>query len=85
VTRARDSQGRYDFEPACDCCGKPCGSTVDGYLTDDEVCGNTDGPGFFLCDRKRCAAKREGLTVEQRRELYTRQRAINEARKARTA
>ena len=78
--RNRDSRGRYDFEPVCDCCGKPCGSTVGGYLTDDEVCGLTDDPGFYLCQRKRCEKKRAGLSVEQRRELYTRQRAINEAR-----
>jgi hypothetical protein len=66
--------GRYRKSPACDGCGKPCGTN---YFTDDEVCGSGDGPGFFLCDRARCCKKRD-LDVEGRRALYTAQRAIND-------
>lgn len=71
---ARDSSGRYAKSQSCDCCGKPVGTE---YLTDDEVCGGSDGPGFYLCQRKRCAAKQAGLSVEARRALYTAQRAKN--------
>ncbi len=66
--------GRYRKSPKCDGCGKPVGTN---YFTDDEVCGASDGPGFFLCDRKRCVAKRD-LDIEARRALYTAQRAIND-------
>lgn len=76
----RDSNtGRYVHSTLCDCCGKPCGTEP---LCDDEVCGDTDGPGFFICERKRCAAKRDPMTIEQRRELYTAQRAANEAKQS---
>jgi hypothetical protein len=69
--------GRFAVSEACDCCGKGTGRD---YCTDDEVCGGTDGPGFFLCARARCRAKVEGLGVEERRVLYTAQRAANRAR-----
>jgi len=72
----RDRSGRYAQSPACDACGKPVGVE---YGTDNEVCGATDGPGFFLCHRARCAKKLEGLTVEERRTLYTAQRNKNRA------
>lgn len=68
--------GKFIASPACDCCGKPTGRD---YNTDDEVCGSTDGPGFYLCSRKRCGAKTEGLDVEARRALYTAQRVKNRA------
>lgn len=57
--------------PLCDGCGAPTG---DDYATDAEVCGASDGPGFFLCDT--CAAL-EGTPLEERRAHYTAQRAIN--------
>jgi hypothetical protein len=74
--RARRT-GRFTKSPACDGCGKPCGTA---YYTDDEVCRGSDGPGFYLCDRKRCAAAREGKSAEERRVLYTTQRARNESK-----
>lgn len=68
----RDSgSGRFVKSAACDGCGKPVGTN---YFTDGEVCGGSDGPGFYLCERKRCAAAREGLSIEARRALYERVR-----------
>lgn len=70
----REANGRYDKRTPCDACGK---SAPEDYITDDEVCGCTDGPGFYLCERKRCVSKRpEG--VEERRAYYTAQRAKNQ-------
>ena len=63
--------GRYAATTPCDACGKPVGTN---YYTDGEVCGNGDGPGFYLCERLRCIARRTDLDVEQRRALYTRMR-----------
>jgi hypothetical protein len=68
---AKDRRGKYQASASCDGCGKPVGTN---YYTDDEVCGAGDGPGFYLCDRKRCVAKRD-LPVEGRRALYTATRA----------
>lgn len=70
------STGQYRKTAKCDACGKPVGTN---YYTDDEVCGGSDGPGFYLCDRKRCMSKRDLPTVEARRALYTAQREANEA------
>ncbi len=67
--------GRYAKSRACDGCGKPCGTA---YFTDDEVCGGSDGPGFYLCERKRCMAARDDKSVDERRALYAAQRAKNE-------
>jgi hypothetical protein len=61
--------GRYATGPLCDHCGKPTGGD---YCSDDEVCQGSDGPGFFLCDRKRCVATRDALTVSERRARYVR-------------
>jgi hypothetical protein len=66
------SSGQFIKSAACDGCGKPVGTN---YFTDDEVCGGGDGPGFYLCERKRCAARREGMSVDERRALYERTRA----------
>lgn len=52
----------------CDGCGKPVAE--DDYATDTEVCGGTDGPGFCLCSRARCAKKLDGRTAEERRAIY---------------
>lgn len=71
--RARKG-GQFVKSPACDCCGKPTGRD---YCTDDEVCGGNDSPGFYLCSRVRCVAKREALDVEGRRALYTAGRALS--------
>ena len=60
--------GQYRAGPKCDSCGRPTG---DNYFTDEEVCGGSDGPGFYLCGRKSCAKQHEGLGIEQRRALYT--------------
>jgi len=67
--------GQYRKSNPCDACGEPVGTA---YYTDEEVCGNTDGPGFFLCDRAKCHKKRD-FPLEVRRALYTAQRAINDA------
>lgn len=68
----REKSGRYAHWQKCDGCGKPV--KPGEHHTDDEVCGATDGPGFYLCDRKRCVARLESLDVNARRELYTQQR-----------
>lgn len=60
--------GRFKKTQPCDGCGKPTGAD---YCTDAEVCGGSDGPGFFLCSRKVCQKKLEPLGVEERRALYT--------------
>ncbi len=74
---SRDNRnGQYRKSNPCDACGRSVGTA---YYTDEEVCGNTDGPGFFLCDRVRCEKKRDLPDVEARRALYTAQRALNDA------
>lgn len=79
--KGRDRTGRYATTLRCDACGGGIGT--DSYCTDDDVCGGTDGPGFFLCGKRRCVATYEHLSVEERRTLYTAQRARNDARKGR--
>lgn len=75
----KGSDGKYTAAVACDCCGKPT-NEAERY-TDDEVCGGGDGPGFYLCHRKRCIDKRDNLgDAETRRAYYTNQRAKNDAR-----
>ena len=39
MNQPRDNSGRYDNNPKCDCCGKPC---RDDHMTDDRICGDTD-------------------------------------------
>lgn len=80
LPRNREDDGRYAREPGCDSCGKPCAGRGDdcGYMTDDDVCQGSDAPGFHLCYRKRCAKRYESLKVDQRRALFTRQRAENQ-------
>lgn len=56
----------------CDACGGPVASD---YMTDDEVCGGSDGPGFFLCNRSSCRSARNALSVEARRAVYVARRA----------
>lgn len=70
----RDNSGRYSKGPVCDCCNKPAG--LDS-MTDGDVCGLTDGPGFVICERKRCAKFWNTHTVEERRAHYT---AMRDAR-----
>ena len=57
----RGAAGRFAAVPKCDFCGKPITGT---HYSDTRVCGNSDGPGFYLCDRKRCVAARERLEEE---------------------
>lgn len=68
--------GRFTKSRACDACGRPIGTE---YMSDAEVCGGTDGPGFYLCQRVRCEKRRSALSIEERRALYTAQRAANDA------
>lgn len=63
----RDRSGRYSPGHLCDCCNKPAGTDP---LCDDEVTRGDQIPGFILCERKRCEAKRDALDVEGRRALY---------------
>lgn len=72
--RGRD--GRYVRSVPCDACGKPTNEAT--RATDDEVCGGSDAPGFYLCDRKRCGA-RIPADAEERRAYYAAQRALNDA------
>lgn len=61
----------------CEACGAIVGAD---YCTDEEVCGGTDAPGFFLCDRDACSEKRNALNVNERRALYAegRRKAIED-------
>lgn len=70
-----DALGRFTSTPPCDACGKPTGAD---FYTDEEVCGGGDGPGFYLCGRKACIAKRSALDVSAREILYTAQRERND-------
>ena len=63
----KDRHGRYKATAKCDGCNKPVGTN---YFTDEDVCGGSDGPGFYLCDRKRCIAARCKLSVEEKRARY---------------
>jgi len=69
-----EASGRYVGTERCDLCGKPVGTD---YMTDGEVCGTGDGPGFYLCERRRCVAARAGLSVETRRAAYEARRFEN--------
>lgn len=81
LRQPRNTDGRFSTKPACDACGKPC---TGEHFTDGEACGSSDGPGFYLCERKRCEAKRpEGL--EERKAFYAAQREKNEAAAAQAA
>lgn len=72
----RESKGgRYAKGSVCDGCGKSAGLD---YATDEEVCGSTDGPGFFVCARVRCPANApefQARSVEERRAHYAATRA----------
>lgn len=60
------NRGRFRKTWPCEACGKPAGLD---YCSDPETLER--GPyGLTLCERKACCARREGLTVEQRIELY---------------
>jgi hypothetical protein len=51
--------------------GRFVASTGVEFVTDDEACSDGgDGPGFYLCSRVRCEAKRDALAIEARRALY---------------
>lgn len=65
----------------CDCCGE--NTRYPRHYTDEEVCGNGDGPGFFLCGRAACSVRYDGLDVEARRAIFTEGRAANNAPKPR--
>lgn len=73
IAQGRHADGRYAEKTPCDACGKPV--TGDHY-TGDEVCAGGDGPGFYLCGRKRCVAKRPE-SVSERAAYYAAQRAAN--------
>lgn len=77
----RGADGRFQQSILCDCCGKPMGDLdkEGNHFTDGEVCGASDGPGFFLCHRKRCQKAQEGLNIEERRKLFAAQRERNAA------
>jgi hypothetical protein len=67
-------------EQRCDGCCKPITERTGGHVTDTEVCGSVDGPGFYLCGRARCEQERNRLDVEARRALFSRGRAWNARR-----
>lgn len=78
----RELSGRYRSSILCDCCSKPLGDlSKDGnHYTDDEVCGSSDGPGFYLCGRVACGKVYEGKGVEERRVIFTAGRERNRAK-----
>lgn len=63
----RDLTGRYSRTLLCDACNKPAGTDP---LCDDEVCHGDQTPGFTLCERKRCRARLENLSPEERLAIY---------------
>lgn len=63
----RNATGQYLAGPPCDGCGAPVGTEP---WTDDEICGATDGPGFYLCQRVRCRKRREAMEPEARAAHY---------------
>jgi hypothetical protein len=84
LTLERDHFQRWCL---CDACGDGYNAVVK-HVTDDEVCGGTDGPGFYLCGEAKCEASDwwDGngacsLSVEGRRAFYTAQRAENDERR----
>jgi len=77
--RKRDRAGRFDVEQRCDACSKPITERTGGHVTDDEVCGTSDAPGFYLCGRARCERQRASLEIDARRSLYAEGRARNDA------
>ena len=87
----RHPDGRWSHAPACDFCARPCARPLDSdtdetYFTDARACGSTDGPGFYLCGRKRCILRRERLEEKQGfdavAEHYRRTRAESERRRS---
>jgi hypothetical protein len=79
----RDCAGRFEVEQRCDFCGKPITERTGGHVSDAEVCGETDGPGFYLCGRARCETARDALDAEARLARYAAGRASPRPRKAR--
>lgn len=75
----RDRAGRYAVEQRCDFCGKPITEKTGGHVTDEDVCGVSDGPGFYLCGRTRCESQRDALDIEARRARYDAGRIRNDA------
>jgi hypothetical protein len=78
--KRRDAAGRYAVEQRCDGCSKAITERTDGHVTDTDVCGASDGPGFYLCGRARCEQERDRLDVDARRALFSSGRARNAAR-----
>ena len=60
------SSGKFKSGPACEFCGKPAGHN---YFSDEESL-SIDALGLTLCERKRCMAKREAMSLEERRAVY---------------
>jgi hypothetical protein len=69
----RTASGKFRQSILCDCCGMPIGDLdkPGNHFTDDEVCGSSDGPGFFLCSRRACSIVYRGKSVDERREIFT--------------
>lgn len=82
--RKRERDGRYAIEQRCDACTMPIRGE---HFTEDAVCEGSDGPGFFLCGRKRCGAKYENMTTDERRAYFTagRKRGASMGGKAKSA
>lgn len=78
--RARGTSGRFQSSTACDFCGRSCAG---GHMSDTRVCGNSDGPGFFLCARASCRRARDKYEadhgIDALAERYAEQRSKNDA------
>jgi hypothetical protein len=59
----------------CDSCAR---EFPGDYCTDTSVCGDGDGPGFFLCSETSCSVQRSWLTANELRRNYERGRAAGE-------
>ena len=66
----RNAAGQYVQGENCDACNRKMAKAVSqgDYVTDDEVCGSSDGPGFYVCHA--CNDKLQGRSIEERRAVY---------------
>lgn len=66
VHTPRENDGRYAKHQTCEACCKPIKGE---YMSDAETLA-VGAHGLLLCDRVRCIAKCDALTIEKRIELY---------------
>lgn len=60
------SNGQYQKGPVCEFCSKAAGFN---YMSDPESL-SIDYLGLTLCERQRCIAKRDAMSLDERRAVY---------------